>query len=840
MDINQILSQYDSMFGKNSLLEIEEYLVNMIKEADEKSQMGIMVTLLNEIIGFYRDTTQKEKALHYCEKLQRILNEMQLEGRIDYATSLLNVANAYRQFGLFEESLRLYHVVEDTYEGQVAQNDFMYASLYNNWSLLYQEMADFEAARDMLKKALVIVDSYQEAVIEQATTRTNLAATLLQIGTRQAYQEAISYLQEALAVFEKDDGRDFHYGAALVAMGDAYCFQKEYEKAVPYYEKGLAELRKHVGITDNYTRVMEKYEFAQNKSKELHEVLERAEESSEEQVHKNQTKVAEHTSNEETWMSNLERSRVFYENYGKEMIHRKFPEYEERIAVGLVGEGSDCFGFDDVISMDHDYEIGFCMWLLETDYKQIGDALLKEYENLVRQHVSMESQDLFLQNRRGVFSINGFYDNLLKTALDYEESAKCVTADYSHRECFVSYEQQMPNFWELIEEHQLAAAVNGEVFFDKAGVFSSVRKQLMDYYPEMVWRKKLAQSLHDFSQYAQSNYPRMMARKDIVASRICVIKAVETAMDIVYLLRKEFAPYYKWKKKGLEKMALRRDAFVLVHEILPFLEQAVMLPIQTQAWENATYTSALVNELDECVVLFEKMAACILEEMKRQGLVDGEDLFLENHIRSILKGKNMDLVEAIVQLEWKQFDKVQNEGGRAGCQDDYTTFSIMRKSQYMTWPEDLLSSFYGDLVTAENKGWNLIMEKYARMMKSTTPEKYARLEKELPVLNEERIAIQEEIIKIQVNWMEEFAKKYPNMAGNARIIHTSEDTPFHTSYETYLRGEMSTYSETTFILYGRFVTGLLKENRNLAYETMEHTAKLYGYETIEKAEQALG
>ena len=131
-------------------------------------------------------------------------------------------------------------------------------------------------------------------------------------------------------------------------------------------------------------------------------------------------------------------------------------------------------------------------------------------------------------------------------------------------------------------------------------------------------------------------------------------------------------------------------------------------------------------------------------------------------------------------------------------------------------------------------------EKYARMMKSTTPEKYRELEKDLPVLDEQRIAIQEEIIKIQVGWMEEFAKKYPRMAGNARSIHTSEDTPFNTSYETYLRGELGTYSEETFLLYGRFITDLLKADRNLAYEIMEQTAKLYGYENIEAAEQALG
>jgi len=226
-------------------------------------------------------------------------------------------------------------------------------------------------------------------------------------------------------------------------------------------------------------------------------------------------------------------------------------------------------------------------------------------------------------------------------------------------------------------------------------------------------------------------------------------------------------------------------------------------------------------------------------QMQAQNLIRPTGTFLENYITQILRGKTMDLVEKIVELEWKQFDKVKNEGGRASCQDDYPTFSIMRKSQYLTWPEELLESLYGDLVSAENKGWNLIMEKYARMMESTTPEKYEELKKDLPVLNEERIAIQEEIIKIQVGWMEEFAAKYPKMAGNARSIHTSEDTPYNTSYETYLRGELGTYSENTFILYGRFITGLMKENRNLAYEIMRNTAKLYGYESVDEAEERL-
>ena len=132
------------------------------------------------------------------------------------------------------------------------------------------------------------------------------------------------------------------------------------------------------------------------------------------------------------------------------------------------------------------------------------------------------------------------------------------------------------------------------------------------------------------------------------------------------------------------------------------------------------------------------------------------------------------MIDKIIALEWKQFDRVKNEGGRASCQDDYSTFEIMRRSQYLTWDKEMLESFYDDLCMAEENGWNLITEKYARMMKSTAPDRYKELEKNLPVRDEARENIMEEIIKIQVAWMEDFAKRYPKMAGNARSIHTSQ------------------------------------------------------------------
>lgn len=773
MQIETILKNYDAMFGKYSLSEIEAYLYQNINEAKEKSEMGVLFTLLNEMIGFCRDTTQKDKALKYCEELWELLKRLRLEGSVEYATSLLNIANAYRAFGLANEALNLFEDVFDIYEQKVDSGDFMYASLYNNWSLAYQEAADYENAKEMLLRALEIVDLYEEAVIPQATTRTNLAATLLQIGTQEAYEEAIAHLKHALSIFEKDGGKDFHYGAALVAMGDAYCYKKDFAKATKFYKDGLGEIQKHTGMNDNYTRVLEKYHYAK-----------------------------EHAPKEREWCSNLERSREFYETFGKEMIHSHFSEFEKRIAVGLAGEGSDCYGFDDEISTDHDYAVGFCMWLTNDDYEKIGNELQAEYDKLIKSHDR-------LKYRRGVFRINDFFNKLLETACDYE------------KEFSLNYNE--------VKEFQLAAATNGMVFQDDLGIFSSIRSKLLEYYPDEVWRKKLAQSIHEFSQYAQSNYARMMARNDVLTAKICIYKAIESTMDLVYLLNRTYAPYYKWKRKGAE-------LFLLSGKIIPLLERIAEVPNQESAWQGVKYSSVSINTKDLCVDLFEQIAEEILKELKRQDLVEGEDGFLESYMKQILEGKNMDIIEKIIELEWKQFDRVKNEGGRADCQDDFETFSIMRKSQYLTWTRDLLNSFYQDLLVAERKGWNLIMEKYARMMKSTNPKKYMVFEKDLPVISDERIAIQEEIIKIQVAWMEEFASRYPKMARNTRSIRTSEDTAFNTSYETYLRGELSTYSENTFVRYSNFVVDLLKENRNLALETMENTAKLYGYKSIQAAE----
>ena len=389
------------------------------------------------------------------------------------------------------------------------------------------------------------------------------------------------------------------------------------------------------------------------------------------------------------------------------------------------------------------------------------------------------------------------------------------------------------------------------MFRDDEGLFTMIRKELMAYFPENVWRSHLAQQLHTFSQSVQYNYARMMSRKDKLAARLCVARGMESAIHIAFLLEKKYAPYYKWlghAARSLERM----------YGIVPIVYDIAGMEIDENAWKDVEYSAYHINRRDKIVSGFESIAVLILDELRRRGLIVGNDPFLDSYCRDIQNKKiiqknnvgvdetggsskmnRKEMIEAIIKEEWNQFDKVKNEGGRASCQDDWNTFYVMRKSQYLAWNDELLASYLGDLMDAGAKGWNLIMEKYARMEESTAPEKYAELAKDLPVRSEERIKIQEEIIKIQVAWMEEFAMKYPKMAGNARSIHTSEDNMYNTSYETYLRGELGTYSDETFVLYGRFIVDLNRRGENLAKTIMTNTALLYGYENLDMAEERL-
>lgn len=198
-----------------------------------------------------------------------------------------------------------------------------------------------------------------------------------------------------------------------------------------------------------------------------------------------------------------------------------------------------------------------------------------------------------------------------------------------------------------------------------------------------------------------------------------------------------------------------------------------------------------------------------------------------------------EIINKIVEAEWKMFQDVPNIGGKASCQEDYRTFKINRYSQDTSWSEDVLESYLDDLNQAENSKRNLLTEKYARMMKSTSPQEYEKIANLLPAVKAEAVSLIEEILKIILSWEEEIKTRYPEIAKRGRPIHSSSDTLRVTSIETYLRGELPTYSFKTLQLLFKNIKKQKSENINGSEIALEYMMKQYGFPSLQKANEKL-
>ncbi len=304
------------------------------------------------------------------------------------------------------------------------------------------------------------------------------------------------------------------------------------------------------------------------------------------------------------------KSQRFYENFVAPMIHNKFPNYEGRIAVGLVGEGSDCFGYDDFMSRDHDFGTGVCLWLTDEDFDDIGCLLSIAYNELVEKHGGKGITERLME-RRGVMTIHNFYSNILYV--------DCNTTDG-----IISDDD-----WYSFEHSCIATAVNGIVFRDDLGEFSRFRNKLLDYYPEKIWRRLLANELHRFSASLQVNYARCMSRNDTVAAELCRAQGVDAAMQLFFLINKKYAPYYKWTYRALKEIDLTGDFSSIIKDLAETCSNDA-------AWRYYRYNPNTINRNDIVTIKAEKVAQLIANLLFDKGLIHNDDPYLEQYVNMLI------------------------------------------------------------------------------------------------------------------------------------------------------------------------------------------------------------
>ncbi|MBR0597354.1 DUF4125 family protein [Sinanaerobacter chloroacetimidivorans] len=199
-------------------------------------------------------------------------------------------------------------------------------------------------------------------------------------------------------------------------------------------------------------------------------------------------------------------------------------------------------------------------------------------------------------------------------------------------------------------------------------------------------------------------------------------------------------------------------------------------------------------------------------------------------------GKRNLIIEKILRAEWEMLKNVDNIGGKADCQEDWTTFHIMRYSYYNAWPDTMIRSYVRDLEEAMEQDRNLVMEKYAYMMEFTDPAYFnSKLSPFLPKIDDNTKKLIDEIAEYLTGFDKEFTLQYPKLSTKGRPVEAAKDGT-ETSAETYARGELRTYSQYTLKLFLDYLKKCRAEGTNFAFLVKDKMVKMYGYDSIEAAE----
>lgn len=660
-DAEAFLKGLDAIFeAHEGATKAEPYLLQAMDDAENAGDDAGLLTVLNETMGFYRSQGRHEDNQWIVQRSIELALRMRLEGTEAWTTTLINAATSMRAAGRYDQAEDLYHQAIDSAKTTLSPTDRRTAALHNNLSMLYSETGRPEQALHELEAALRVLEAASvdpSNDIDIAATHTNIALILLELPADERHtgpsgetehagapsnrmttpatsqgsptdhstpaaarlDEAMRHARQSLDIY-RTAGQEHagHYASALAGYAQVCLAAGHADEAVRRYRQALSVVEENYGQDNDYYRITAAnlvQAQEQTAESELSGVIATPGTATPDAAASSGT-VPSDTTPTHT-IPGLKLARAYWNEYGKPLIVERYPEYQGRIAAGLVGHGSECYGFDDELSHDHDFGPGFCLWLTDEDYAAIGERLQADYESLPDTFMGFgpKSQTARAQGagrRVGVFRIGDFFESIT----GYRQAPP---ADRPHE-------------WLMLDEPTLAAATNGEVFADPLGAFSKTR-QGFKLMPEDVRLSLISRRLGMIAQAGQYNLPRMLQRGDGAAAWCAINEFAEAVASLVFLINTPvsagYMPYYKWRFAALRRLSRRMAARLpgvcaQLEDVLRLASAACFGGVGFGEGGKGAAPAA-----KQVVSVVESICAEIVAELRREGLTDSDETFLE-------------------------------------------------------------------------------------------------------------------------------------------------------------------------------------------------------------------
>lgn len=510
-NLDEITRKVHSLWREGKEKEMAPLLEEAIELCKIQNNTTKLIELLNEYGGCLRNLGEFDKAIIAIKEAIKLYENSNISNQSAYATTIMNLANIYREKKDYFNAEKYFNISKSIFDF-LDDKSYSYVGLLNNFSLLYKNIGDYSNAEKMQLESIKILEQDEKMKVPLAISYNNLYE--IQKMTK-SNSNSIENLKKAEKILLKETGTNHPlYASVINNMADYMFDNKEYNKSLSLYKKALSIIENCYGKkSEAYKAISKNIEFVSDFIKTI------------DSKRLNTSEVASIKELNSKRLSGLERAEIV-SGYVSDFIKANLPELHEKICLGLVGTGSECLGFDDEISEDHDFSSRCQLFLDDKEYnlyKSNLESILKTF----CKEIELKSKLLKNVNVE-IISISDFY----KYYTLFENGPK---TEYEYRK---------------VPMDLLCVAINGKVFLDNLGKFSEIRNRLLKFYPEDIRLKKMAFQLNKMAQSGQYNYSRMIKRRDTVAANIAQGEFIKHYLEFVHLLNKKYMPFYKWSYKS--------------------------------------------------------------------------------------------------------------------------------------------------------------------------------------------------------------------------------------------------------------------------------------------------